>query len=202
MPTVSLSTLGLVLNTVGALLLVFFPPTMRRYTEAGQAVVDWVGPATPAGKLRARLQRPLSVSGFALLALGFALQLYPQRTQQVTAAAPRVFLQCLFVDSGGRTHERTYMLTAGGSQVTDGDGDNWQVTLNTPIRLVAEHADVLGGKPQGTSEMLALNRVSGSAEWSRLKERTGSKDDPPEGFRLTQEDESGTCGPAPRRAIE
>src|SRR6516164_3174885 len=68
--------IGLLLNASSALLLVFFPPSTRRYDKEGAPEASWVGNPTPRACRIAALQRVLSRTGRVLLALGFVVQLF------------------------------------------------------------------------------------------------------------------------------
>ena len=71
-----LNVLGLVLTTVAAVLMYYYPPrNITQYTNEGEAQVQWVATATPQGRAKASRQARLSRAAPFLLAAGFVLQL-------------------------------------------------------------------------------------------------------------------------------
>ena len=55
----------------------YVPPRgMTQYADGGEPFTQWVAKAVPHGKVLARLQRHMSRLAPALLAAGFALQLW------------------------------------------------------------------------------------------------------------------------------
>jgi hypothetical protein len=70
-----LNVAGLVLNTLAAALMFFFPPMIGQYTEKGEGVVTWVSSATEEGKRKGVRQRRWSKTALIVLGLGFSLQL-------------------------------------------------------------------------------------------------------------------------------
>lgn len=78
-----LNIIGLVLSTIAAGLMYYYPPRgIVQYTEAGAPQVNFIGNPVPGGKRASSQQRALSRLAPCLLAFGFLLQLisaYMQR---------------------------------------------------------------------------------------------------------------------------
>jgi hypothetical protein len=72
--SVIVSGLGLVLGTIAAGLMFWFPPSLASYTEEGQRHAAFVHPSTEEGRRIGRRQAKLSWLGPLMLALGFILQ--------------------------------------------------------------------------------------------------------------------------------
>ena len=70
-----LGVLGLICNTIGAVLLMCFPPLTQLATARGQESLTWAGAASSEGRRRDWLHREGFRVGVALLTLGFLLQL-------------------------------------------------------------------------------------------------------------------------------
>ena len=69
-----LQFIGLIVNTVAAALMGFYPPRVRQLMPDGSTIVTWVNRADPAKAGGGRRQVLLSRLGPWLLALGFVLQ--------------------------------------------------------------------------------------------------------------------------------
>jgi hypothetical protein len=67
--------IGLIMNMVGSLMLLWFPPSVTAYSSDGAPIIDWSGPASEAGKRKYRLRKDGFKLAIALLFLGFFLQL-------------------------------------------------------------------------------------------------------------------------------
>jgi hypothetical protein len=76
MLSTQINVAGLILSTVAAGLMYYFPPRgALQYTDEGNPVVRVVSAAVPDGQSKARFQRRISKLAPALLSIGFALQL-------------------------------------------------------------------------------------------------------------------------------
>ncbi len=73
--TSALNITGLLLNSVAAAMLLFFPPHVQQYTKDGAAIATWTSQSTDESRRRARWQLLLSRSGIGALLIGFLLQL-------------------------------------------------------------------------------------------------------------------------------
>jgi hypothetical protein len=71
----ALGIVGLVLNMIGAGLLLWFPPATRRFTQDGRLVNAWVNNPTPEGLRGYRRQTRGFLLAIGLLVVGFFLQL-------------------------------------------------------------------------------------------------------------------------------
>ena len=79
----TLNILGLVISTLSALLMYYYPPRdTTQYSDAGEPQFNWVGQKVEGGEAKAQLQRRLSVASPAFLAIGFALQLWAALLQR------------------------------------------------------------------------------------------------------------------------
>jgi hypothetical protein len=67
--------LGLSFNMIASFILLWFPPSVREYTEEGAPSVSFIGPPTAEGKRRHRIRKHGYSFAIALLILGFLLQL-------------------------------------------------------------------------------------------------------------------------------
>ena len=77
MSPASINLLGLAAGTLAAVLMYYFPPRgITQYSDAGEPHFTWVGSKVPGGESRARLHAFMSKVSPALLAVGFALQLW------------------------------------------------------------------------------------------------------------------------------
>ena len=72
----SLSFYGLVLNALGAAILVFFPNKINQYTKDGQQESTWLNNKTEANRKKYIFNTMLNWFGWGLLVFGFALQAY------------------------------------------------------------------------------------------------------------------------------
>lgn len=201
---VILTIIGLVLNTLGAILLVFFPPSVQRFTTDGAPEGSWIGNPTSWGRIRGRWQRTLSVSGLLLLAIGFVLQIFGEYIP-ARAAAPQKYLRCSFTGDDHQMHERAFVFAEDGNGLVGPTNDAWKVTVNTPIRIVAEQEQLFAGRHLYT-EQLTVDRVSGAASMDRLANADKKL---PEGtpllpadFRKVESEKAGRCELTARRAIE
>jgi len=70
-----LNVVGLVISTIAAALMFYFPPRVQMYTEEGAAVFTWTNAPTEKGKAIGKRQIHLAKVGPFLLILGFFLQL-------------------------------------------------------------------------------------------------------------------------------
>lgn len=70
-----LNTGGLVLTTIAAWLMYYFPPRVVQYSDSGAEEVLWVKAPTVVGKSKGSMQRRMSKLAPALLVVGFFLQL-------------------------------------------------------------------------------------------------------------------------------
>jgi hypothetical protein len=70
-----LAVAGLTLNTIGALLVLFFPPAVRVETKDGSQVGGLKNSPAPEGQHRYRIQSRGFRSAVILVAAGFLLQL-------------------------------------------------------------------------------------------------------------------------------
>jgi hypothetical protein len=66
---------GLAIGTLAAVLMYYFPPRVRMYTEKGEAIVSWIGAPTEEGKRLGKWQAFLAKAAPVLLGLAFFLQL-------------------------------------------------------------------------------------------------------------------------------
>jgi hypothetical protein len=71
----TLNVIGLVLATIAAVLMSFFPPRVRLYTEKGESFTQWTSDAKEEKRSLGMWQARLSKSGPVLLVVGFVLQL-------------------------------------------------------------------------------------------------------------------------------
>ncbi len=197
----NLNLLGLILNAIGAVLLIFFPPIVRTYTKDGAPVVGWKGNPSARGQKLWLAQALLSRGGLVLLALGFCVQIYAEHssTQHDSDSSGLKYLACTFIDSKGAPQERAFMISLDGAVVKDAYGEAWQVQTNTPVRLGAIREDTLDGKDVGGVD-LVLNRLTGKATFRRLGPKLSP--DTPEGWRTVEATEEGRCLLQPRRTIE
>jgi uncharacterized membrane protein len=200
-----LTIIGLALNTLGAILLVFFPPSMQRFTTDGAPEVPWIGNQTPLGRFRGRWQRTLSVVGLLLLAMGFVVQIVGEYIPAQRAAPLQKYLRCSFTGDDHQTHERAFVFADGGNGLVGPTNDAWKITVNTPIRIVAEQDEVLAGRLIHT-ELLTIDRVSGASSMVRLanadKKLPEGTPPLPAGTRLGESEMIGRCELAGHRAIE
>ena len=198
----SFTIIGLVLNTAGAVLLVFFPPVLQRFTKDGAPEISWIGKPTPLGRFRGRWQRPLSIVGLLLLALGFVVQIYGEDSASQSEQRGQ-YLACTFTDDKHAIHERAFIVTLDSNGLKDFYGESWKVTIDTPISIVAEHESMLAGEDLG-GEQFSLNRLSGSATISRLArpdKKPAASAPFPAGFREVESEESGHCEMTTHRAV-
>jgi hypothetical protein len=73
---VTLNIVALSLGFVGAMLMFFYPPRVKRYTAEGHEEIAWIdSSSTEQSEFAARVQTWLAAIGPLLLAFGFALQL-------------------------------------------------------------------------------------------------------------------------------
>ena len=70
-----LNIVGLVFNTITAVLMYYFPPRVHLFTEKGESVVTWLSNSNKQKAAIGKWQVLLAKVGPALLALGFSLQL-------------------------------------------------------------------------------------------------------------------------------
>jgi hypothetical protein len=70
-----LNVAGLVLTTIAAALMYYFPPRVEQYTDEGAREVAFVNSATAEGKVRAKRNQCMSKLAPAMLVVGFLLQL-------------------------------------------------------------------------------------------------------------------------------
>jgi hypothetical protein len=70
-----LNLLGLIIATLGAVLMYWYPPIISQYTPDGRSIIPFAAEATEASKRLAKWQNIYSKSGPVLLALGFLSQL-------------------------------------------------------------------------------------------------------------------------------
>jgi hypothetical protein len=75
----------LVLNTIAAVVMLIYPPQVRRYTAKGEGVFTLIGNATDEGRRIGHLQQWMSRAGLALLAAGFFCQLIAAISDAVLA---------------------------------------------------------------------------------------------------------------------
>jgi hypothetical protein len=73
--THTLGTVGLLLNAVGALLLLWFPPAVTAFTADGREGVIFVNDVNPDAWVRYRRRRRGFRIAIAALVIGFVLQL-------------------------------------------------------------------------------------------------------------------------------
>lgn len=74
MSLASLNALGLAISTLASVLMYYFPPSLRQYTEAGEQVTHFVGNPSEKGKRVGARQKRLSKAALALLVFGFLIQ--------------------------------------------------------------------------------------------------------------------------------
>lgn len=70
-----LNVAGLIVSTVAAVLMYYFPPRVQLVTEKGEPVVTWTSNARPEKQSLGKWQARLSKVGPAMLAVGFLMQL-------------------------------------------------------------------------------------------------------------------------------
>jgi hypothetical protein len=70
-----ITAVGLLIATVAAILMYYFPARPTLYTVDGQPIVQWLANQTPEGKRKGKVQLFLSKFALALLAVGFLVQL-------------------------------------------------------------------------------------------------------------------------------
>jgi hypothetical protein len=71
-----LGVIGLIVNMLGSLMLLWFPPSVSDYTREGAPIVGgWSGIASDVGKRKYRYRKDGFKFAIALLVLGFFLQL-------------------------------------------------------------------------------------------------------------------------------
>lgn len=71
-----LNVAGLIVSTLAAALMYYFPPRLSQYTEKGEPISVWVANPTDEGKRIGPVQGRLAKAAPALLAFGFFLQLW------------------------------------------------------------------------------------------------------------------------------
>jgi hypothetical protein len=191
----NISGVGLAFDTVGALLLVFFPPDVRRFTKEGSERGDWINAATPAGKRRALFQRGLSVAAFLMLAVGFSLQLYGSRATAIATRAAE-YLHCTFSTADHQVVEQGFTFSPNDGTLTDEAGHLWRTVRNTPISLISEHDRTFDNESLGSTEQVAIDRISGSAQFNLLERpiQNGSAPIGPDTpVEIRDSSESGEC---------
>ena len=70
-----LNVAGLIVSTVAAVLMYYFPPRVQLVTEKGEPVVTWTSNARPEKQSLGKWQARLSKVGPAVLVVGFLMQL-------------------------------------------------------------------------------------------------------------------------------
>jgi hypothetical protein len=199
----NISAVGLACDAVGAVLLVFFPPAVRRFAKEGSERGDWINEPTPPGKRRAVFQRPLSVAGFLMLAVGFSLQLYGSRATSIGTQAAE-YLHCTFSTDDHQVIEQGFTFSPSDGMLTDEAGAIWRTVRNTPISLISEHDRTLNNKPHGTTEQVVIDRISGLAQFNVL-ERPSQNGSAPIGpdavVEIRDSSGSGECSLTNHRAI-
>jgi len=199
----NLNIVGLIANAVGAVLLIFFPPAIRRFASDGSAEITWTGAKTKWGRIRAKCQPVLSVFGFALMALGFIAQLVALSEPDFGPKTMQ-YLQCDMNDSSPHPLKYTFLYFDGGHRLESDDARPWTISIITPARLLATQEDYFGDSHASTRSF-DLNRVTGAATLAWLALDSDQKDPNlpplPKGVRLVTKEISGECTLSAHRTI-